>query len=876
MCFGENDFVSLDTPIPGPRPPPSGEVLQTSTVYVYKASIGTSIGPYIVIRQLGEGGMGIVYQAQQLHPIRRDVALKVIKPGMDSKQVITRFESERQALALMDHPNIARVLDAGTTTTGLPYFVMELVNGVPITCYCDSKRLTIRERVELFIPVCQAIQHAHQKGIIHRDIKPSNILVMQLENRAVPKVIDFGLAKALGAQLSNATMMTNFGAVVGTFQYMSPEQADLGRHDIDTRSDIFSLGAVMYELLTGTTPLESDRFANGSYLEILQHIREEESRPPSVRLRRSSVLKSTAELRQSDPAKLPKLLDHDLDWIAMKALEKDRTRRYETVNAMVRDLQRYLDGEPVEAAPPSAAYRMGKFIRRHRAWLAGTAAFTALLLASVIATSWMAIRAGHAEQEAAAVNEFLRNDLLAQAGSSKQARPDTKPDPHLEVRTALDRAAARVEGRFPKQPLVEAAIQQTIGETYRDLGLYSEAQQHLVRALELHRPILGENHPKTLASMSGLASVFERSGKYAEAEPLLTRVIEAQRRVLGKEHQQTLESMTVLALIYYRQGKYAMAETVGSETLEAQRKVLGAEHPSTLRTANNLGVVFNVEGKFAESEGLYVKLLDVRRRVLGEEHPGTLQTMTNLAGLYELQGKYALAEQLHEKAATVRRRILGAEHPDTLLSMGNVAEIYVDEGRYTEAEGLLSTVLAVRSRVLTKEHPDTLYTMSTLGNLYESEGKYAKAASLLSEALEARSRILGKDHPRTLGTQVSLGSVRLKQKNFPAAESELREALNFYETAKLDGWERYLCQSMLGASLAGAKKYAGAEGLLTSSYQALIQRRARIPYPRRATLEEAGQRIVQLYKDWEKPGNAIEWGQRISEMNNLSGSPVNP
>ena len=542
----------------------------TRTIEMITGASGAVIGPYRLIRQLGEGGMGVVYHAQQLQPIRRDVALKIIKPGMDSKQVIARFESERQALAIMDHANIARVFDAGTTSTGLPYFVMELVDGVPITRYCDSKRLTLRERIELFIPVCPAIQHAHQKGIIHRDIKPSNVLIAEQEGKATPKVIDFGLAKALGHQLSDATMMTNYDTVVGTFQYMSPEQAELGRHDIDTRSDVYSLGAVLYELLAGTTPLEHGSLAKASYVEILRQIRETEPAPPSARTRHFVVSAESAAQRSTDPAQLPKLLNGELDWITMKALEKDRTRRYETVNSLANDLKRYLDGEPVEAAPPSTVYRLGKFVRKHRTWLATAATFTALLVTGVVVSSLMAVRASRAEQEARAVNDFLQNDLLAQASANKQARPDNKPDPDLKVRTALDRAAAGIEGKFALQPLVEASVRQTIGDTYQDLGLYPEAQRQVERALDLRLRVLGEKHPDTLISMSSLASLYRNQGKVAQAEPLYLKVLEIRRRVLGDENPQTLNSANGVAALYVDKGDYAQAEALNVKTLDIQ------------------------------------------------------------------------------------------------------------------------------------------------------------------------------------------------------------------------------------------------------------------------------------------------------------------
>jgi non-specific serine/threonine protein kinase/serine/threonine-protein kinase len=498
--------------------------------------------------------------------MRRDVALKIIKPGMDSKQVIARFESERQALALMDHPNIARVFDAGTTS-GRPYFVMELVDGVPITRYSDSKRLTVKERIELSIPVCEAIQHAHQKGIIHRDIKPSNLLVAERDGQPIPKVIDFGLVKALAHQLSYATMVTNLGTIVGTLEYMSPEQAELTRSDIDTRADVYSLGAVLYELLTSTTPLHHDSLTQAPYIETLQRIRQEEPPRPSARVRASASSAEIAAKRRSEPTRLPNLLHAELDWIAMKALDKDRTRRYETVNSLARDLERYLAGDPVEASPPSAPYRIRKFAGRHRLGLSMMGAFCVLVAAGVVVTATEAVRARRAEQaalsaeaEARTVNEFLRNDVLAHASAYQQAQPNTKADPNLTVRTALDRAAARIEGKFGTQQLVEAALRATIGRTYKELSLYPEAEVQLQRALELRRRALGEAHVDTLASMSDLASVFERQAKLASAESLYIKVLEPQRRVLGTEDSSTLSTMQSLAATYAEEGKYASAE----------------------------------------------------------------------------------------------------------------------------------------------------------------------------------------------------------------------------------------------------------------------------------------------------------------------------
>ncbi len=340
---------------------------------------GTVLGPYKLLQQIGAGGMGVVFMAEQSHPVRRTVALKIIKPGMDSRQVIARFEAERQALAMMDHPNIARVLDAGTTDSSRPYFVMELVKGVPITKYCDERRLTPHDRLELFVHVCHAVQHAHQKGIIHRDLKPANVLIAQYDGKAVPKVIDFGVAKATGQSLTNLTMFTGFGDVIGTPEYMSPEQAELNQLDVDTRSDIYSLGVLLYELLTGTTPLEHKRVKEAALLEVLRVIREEEPPKPSTRLSTVAELPNIAAQRGLEPKKLSGLVTGELDWIVMKCLEKDRNRRDESANNLGQDLHRYLNDEPVQACPPSLIYKLRKFTRRYRGAIATAAAILGIV-----------------------------------------------------------------------------------------------------------------------------------------------------------------------------------------------------------------------------------------------------------------------------------------------------------------------------------------------------------------------------------------------------------------------------------------------------------------------------------------------------------------
>jgi non-specific serine/threonine protein kinase/serine/threonine-protein kinase len=756
------------------------------------------IGPYKLLGQLGEGGMGVVYLAEQERPVRRRVAVKVVRSGHATSSLIARFQAELQALALMDHPNIAKVLDAGSTDTGWPYFVMELVEGVPIGRYCESCRLSLRERVSLFIPVCKAIQHAHQKGIIHRDIKPSNVLVAVKEGLAVPKVIDFGVAKAIDQKLTDETLRTHFGAIIGTLEYMSPEQAESSPAGIDTRSDVYSLGVLLYELLAGSTPLGKLLLRQPRYVEMLRIIQEEEPQPPSVRVATADDRKRLADQRQTDDVRLPRYLRGELDWIVMKALEKDRTRRYETAEALARDVERYLRDEPVEASPPSTAYRVRKFVRKHRAWLTAGAAFALLLVAAAAVSTVLAVRATRLAQQATeaesrtrdemrradeqaatalAISDFLRNDLLAQASAEGQARPGVRPDQNVTVRTLLDRASERVAGKFADKPLVEAAVRQTIGNTYSRLGLYPQAEKQLQLARDINIRVLGDDHPDTLASLNNLAVLYEAEGNYDKAEPIFARVLDIKSRILGEENPETLTAMNNLGLLYHARGRFKEAEPLLWRAYQLRRRQFGEENADTLASMNNLALLYEAQGRYSAAEPLLAATLELRQRLLGDDHPNTLTSTSNLGNLYRTIGRLDLAEKLISTAFEHRRRVLGESHPDTLASMGSLALLYSARHQFEKAEPLFKQLLDDRSRELGDSHPQTLATMTNLGLVYESLGEFAKAEPLLSQAADGRAKALGPEHPDSLMALNNLGVLYLTMRQQDKAEPLFTRAL---------------------------------------------------------------------------------------------------
>jgi serine/threonine protein kinase/tetratricopeptide (TPR) repeat protein len=867
-----------------------------------------TLGPYQIVQLIAEGGMGAVYQAVRVDDLyRKLVAVKIVRNCTYGDHALKRFETERQILAHFDHASIVKLLDAGTTLHGRPYFIMDFIVGQQIDVWCDQRRLPTRRRLELFLKVCEGVEYAHRHLVVHRDLKPGNILVTE---DGEPKLLDFGIAKILDDDMltgSSANTVTVLRMM--TPEYASPEQ--VRGEPVSTATDVYSLGVLVYELLTGHRPYQlKGRVPHEAAEVICQY----DPLRPSTAVRRTEPAdpetgaeaitpESVSATRDGRPSRLRRALTGDLDRIVLKALEKQPSCRYPSVEKFADDIRRHLEGRAVEARGVPWGYRAGKFVRRHKTAVAATALVALSVIAGFVATTRERDRADSEAAIARAANDFL-HDLLAQASPSVQAQPNIKPDPDLRVRTALDRAAARIAGKFDRQPLVEASIRQTIGDTYVDLGLYPEAQGQIELALDLRHRVLGDAHRDTLTSMQKLAIADWYQGKYTQAEPLLTKVLEVRRRVLGEEHPDTASSMNDLALVhwyrgeygsaeplftkalavrrrllgqdhpetlstmndlaglYVQQGKYADAEPPLTMVLQVRRRVLGAEHPNTLLSMNNLAVVVWDEGQYAAAEPLLRTVMEIKQRVLGQEHPETLSTINNLAGLYRDEGKYVLAEPMLTRVLDMRRRVLGPDNPDTLISTNNLGLLYMYQSRFALAEPLLTKALEVRRRILGEEHPDTLLSMNNLAMLYAYERKFQTAEPIYLKVLELQRRVLGVADPRRLASINDLAALYVKTHNYTAAEALLREALNSHDKSGANTWVRYNCQTLLGASLAGQKKYAEAESLLLSGYDGMLLRKTTIPWERRPALNDGAGWLVKLYQGWGRPESAVEWRQK--------------
>ena len=817
------------------------------------------IGPYRLQKRLGAGGMGVVYLAEQMEPVRRQVALKLIKIGMDTEQIVARFELERQALAMMEHPGIAHVLDAGATEDGRPYFVMEVVRGTPITDFCDKKGLSLNQRLALFARVCDALNHAHQKGIIHRDIKPSNVLVESRGGEVTPKIIDFGIAKATNQRLIEGALHTGIGQIVGTPEYMSPEQADASGLDIDTRSDIYSMGVMLYELLAGILPFDSTAGRSGGFSHIQRILSEDAPPTPSTRV---SSVDGPRIICGLSPRELGRKLKGDLDWIVMKAIDKDLDRRYQAVSEFASDIRRHLAHEPVLASPPGTTYRLQKFVRRHRTAVAGSVVGLLLLLGGVVATTSQAIRATRAEREArhqaalaADVNDFLISVL-------SEANPANRPaDTEFTVVDALETAAHIVDSG-DRSPLLEAEVRRVVGITFYSLGRYDEAELQTRSALETLQSLdpipaievarlkvqlgtilvdsgesdmavrnleeaqavfarAGTDHVVDWATATNeLADVATMSGDHKAAKELNTAALVAARSVDG-DPAATIEASILIDLgsLDLELMKIESAEALIREGLSLQRAVLGENHPTIAGTQLSLAKVLSEKGEFDKANQLFQASLGTTRKVFGEDHIRVAVVLHNY-GFHVMNRDPEQAEvYLREAVKLLERR---GNDVAVARALDVLAAAQLDRENYDQAEMSFLRALDLRRDSLPDEHLDIAQSLNNLGSLYMRSGRYDQAVPLLTEALDRYTDLYGERHPMAVIVTYNLGSAQSDAGALTEAQRNLETAFSLAaEIFPAGHLNTAVIQSKYGECLSRLLRFTEAESLL-------IQARAQI------------------------------------------------
>ena len=786
------------------------------------------IGHYEIVRSIGQGGMGVVFEARQENP-RRAVAVKVIRSRLASAESRRRFEYEATLLGRLQHPGIAHVYESGVsdvTEAGgrierWPFFAMELIHGVPLQEFVRATP-DLRARIELFTQICDAVEHAHQKGVIHRDLKPANILVTATGQ---PKILDFGVARATDGDGPMTTMHTQAEQVLGTIPYMSPEQVG-GRVDqLDTRSDVYSLGVILYEMLAGRLPHE---------------------------IRGQNLVSAARVINEQPPAPLStqnRALRGDLETIVHKGLEKDPSHRYQSVAALAADLRRHLNHEPIAARPPSFWYQLSKLARRRRGLMAGAALVTLAVLAGTAVAGWQALRATRAERTSRAVNDFFNQDLLA------RANPYNEPDRDVSLREVLDRAATRLEGRFADDPLVEISIRQTLGVTYHQLGELPAAEQHLRRALELAQRELGEDDRETIRISLELGDALRKAFRLDEAGQILQSAAIRAEAAFGADDYDTLEARNNLAVVALKRNQPAEAESIARQTLAIRREKLGDNHGATLVSMSTLGSALERQGKFAEAEPLYIECLERSRKSIGNEHPDTMTAIRNLGLFYSRLDRFAEAEPHVLEAFELHRRVLGEEHDSTLAVMNNVGYFDSVQKRFSECEPHYVNTYEIRRRKLGAEHPDTLLSMNNLGWLYTQLQRWTEAEQLLSEMVEISRRAQAGSMDLDLSLQ-TLGGFLVKRDRAEEAEPLLREALDGLRTHAPEGdWRIGGIMTTYGNCLRRLKRFDEAESNLLEGHR----RQLGVLGPAHQQTKLSIEALVNLYTDWNKPDQVAEW-----------------